>query len=92
MQILAFILGWQGGTVHQVADELKVSVQDVLNADDDKMQNLCRMAQYARLHKNQSNAEKRNKAAILELSSLIDGDSVTDSSFSHIIHILEGTI
>ena len=44
-QILAFILGYQGGTVHQIAAELKVTVAEVLDADDKAMQVLCRNAQ-----------------------------------------------
>lgn len=44
-QILAFILGYQGGTVHQIAYELGVSVDAVLDAEEAEMQTLCRKAQ-----------------------------------------------
>lgn len=43
--ILCFVLGYQGGTVHQVAKELGVTVDDIIGADSDKMGILCRMAQ-----------------------------------------------
>ena len=46
--VLMFIFGWQGGTVHQVAETLNVSVLDILNADFDRMQDLMRMAQIRR--------------------------------------------
>ncbi len=42
---LCFILGWQGGTVHQVAKELGVEVQEILDADEAYMGTLCRIAQ-----------------------------------------------
>lgn len=42
---LCFVLGWQGGTVHQVARELGVNTQDILTADYDRMGELCRKAQ-----------------------------------------------
>ena len=44
-QILAFILGYQGGTVHQIAYELGVTTEAVIDADDNMMQILCRKAQ-----------------------------------------------
>ena len=47
-QILCFVLGWQGGTVHQVADALKIEPNWVLMADDNYMQILCRRAQQVR--------------------------------------------
>jgi len=46
-QILCFVLGWQGGTVHLVAKELQCSVSMILDASDDDMQVLCRKAQKA---------------------------------------------
>lgn len=47
-EILMFILGWQGGTVHQVAEVLGISTGTILNADYDKMQDLMRLAQRKR--------------------------------------------
>lgn len=43
--ILCFILGWQGGTVHQVAETLEVSTGDILDASDRELGDLCRKAQ-----------------------------------------------
>lgn len=44
-EILCFVLGWQGGTVHQVAKALEVEVQYILDANHDQMLDLCRKAQ-----------------------------------------------
>lgn len=44
-QVLCFILGWQGGTIHQVAKEINVAVDIILNADYEVKQWLCRIAQ-----------------------------------------------
>lgn len=44
-EILCFVLGWQGGTVHQVAATLGVAVDDVIIATPEKMRELCRLAQ-----------------------------------------------
>lgn len=46
-EVLCFVLGWQGGTIHQVADALNVSSDEILDADHDKMTDLCRKAQNA---------------------------------------------
>lgn len=46
-EILCFVLGWQGGTVHQVAEALDVSVDLILEADIDTLRALCRGAQLA---------------------------------------------
>jgi hypothetical protein len=43
--ILCFVIGWQGGTIHQLVDALKVSHNDILNATDEEMGILCRKAQ-----------------------------------------------
>ena len=43
--VLCFVMGNQGGTVHQVARDLGVEVNDILYADYDKMGELCRKAQ-----------------------------------------------
>lgn len=42
---LIFAMGYQGGTVHQVAGSLGVDVSDILNADADRMDDLLRLAQ-----------------------------------------------
>lgn len=42
---LCFALGWQGGTVHQVAKELETTVDVILVADDERMAELLRKAQ-----------------------------------------------
>lgn len=46
-EILFFVLGYQGGTVHQLAQELDTTVSDILEADYNRMQLLCRKAQKA---------------------------------------------
>ena len=46
--VLMFILGWQGGTIHQVAETLGVSVADIQNADYLRMEELMRLAQTKR--------------------------------------------
>lgn len=46
--VLCFVLGWQGGTIHQVAKLLGVTTSDICNADYDRMGDLCRMAQEKR--------------------------------------------
>lgn len=43
--VLCFILGWQGGTVHQVADALGVTRDDILTASYTRMGELARKAQ-----------------------------------------------
>lgn len=47
-EILMFICGWQGGTLKQLAKFLKISEKDILEADYDRMQILCRKAQEKR--------------------------------------------
>lgn len=42
---LQFAMGYQGGTIHQMAEALRVSTDDILNADDDRMGELLRKAQ-----------------------------------------------
>jgi hypothetical protein len=44
-EILCFIVGWQGGALHQLAEKLGVSTNEILNADYDQMQDLMRLAQ-----------------------------------------------
>jgi hypothetical protein len=47
-ETLCFVLGWQGGTVHQVAERLYVPVDDILTATPVRMRELCRLAQQRR--------------------------------------------
>jgi|LakMenEpi03Aug12_release.lakeMendotaPanAssembly.Ray.scaffolds.fasta_scaffold355021_2 hypothetical protein len=47
-QTLAYILGWESGTVYQVAETLNVDVGEILDADVDKMRELSRLAQSIR--------------------------------------------
>jgi len=47
-EILCFILGWQGGTIHQVAQEMNVLPTEILSATPDEMRALCRIAQRKR--------------------------------------------
>jgi len=42
---LIFAMGYQGGTVHQVAADLGVTTSDILNADEERMGELLRLAQ-----------------------------------------------
>jgi hypothetical protein len=44
-QVLMFVLGWQGGTIHQVSKALGVTDSAILDADYDQMGELCRAAQ-----------------------------------------------
>lgn len=66
--ILCFILGWQGGTVHQVSEVLGLSVSTILDANTSEMELLCRKAQTARYHSAQrSPAAKLRPAQIEEI-------------------------
>lgn len=47
-EILMFILGWQGGTIHQLADAMGVPNWRIMNATYDDMQDLMRLAQQKR--------------------------------------------
>lgn len=53
---IVFTMGRQGGTVHDVAKTLGVSVSDIINADDAGMDDLLRLAQQFR---NQTGKFKR---------------------------------
>src|SRR5690606_34632921 len=44
-EVLMFITGWQGGTIHQLSKHLGVSNEEIIDADYDKMQILMRLAQ-----------------------------------------------
>lgn len=47
-EILCYVLGWQGGTVYEVAKVIGTSPDSILNADDERLRFLCRLAQKAR--------------------------------------------
>lgn len=47
-EILCFVLGWQGGTVHQVSQKLNISITEILDANPEQMRELCRKAQQVR--------------------------------------------
>lgn len=47
-EILCYVLGWQGGSIHQVARAMNVETDEVLAADATRMRELCRMAQVVR--------------------------------------------
>jgi hypothetical protein len=49
--VLMFILGWQGGTINQVAEVLHVKPGDIQNADYARMEELMRDAQEIMSHK-----------------------------------------
>ena len=42
---LQFAMGYQGGTIHQMAKKLRVDTSDILNANDERMDDLLRRAQ-----------------------------------------------
>ena len=42
---LIFAMGRQGGTIHQVATDLGLKSEEILNADEEKMEDYLRMAQ-----------------------------------------------
>ncbi len=44
-EILCFVLGWQGGTIHLVSKELGVPTEVIMEADYPTMGWLCRLAQ-----------------------------------------------
>jgi len=48
-EILMFIVGWQGGTVHQLAKHLGVTDREIMRADYKQMQDLMRLAQSKRV-------------------------------------------
>lgn len=48
LEILCFILGWQGGTIYQVAEKLEVTPIQILNASEDRLKKLVRIAQHKR--------------------------------------------
>ncbi len=66
-EVLMFVTGWQGGTVHMLAAELfpgeniAAGVQRIQSADYEEMQTLCRLAQQRR---NERRTDAELKAAI----------------------------
>jgi len=46
--VLMFIMGFQGGTVHQCAKHLNTTTDDILNATSERMEDLMREAQVFR--------------------------------------------
>ena len=95
---LQFAMGYQGGTVHQMAKALRVDTSDILNADDERMSDLLRLAQKHHVLKEalkDKTVIKREayQYIINELNELIDGGEECrgrDSSISHIIGVLQG--
>jgi len=47
-EILMYVLGWQGGTIHQLSKELGVKDDVILDANADKMRELIALAQMIR--------------------------------------------
>lgn len=85
--ILCFVLGWQGGTIHQVAEELGCTTGHILDADYEVMGELCRKAQAA------NPRYQRITRALKELRGQIDGGEECrgrDSEISDVTRILEG--
>lgn len=63
--VLMFIMGFQGGTVHQCAKHLGLSVPEIINATPEMMENFMRLAQKIRNERNVSPAA-RNAVDLLE--------------------------
>lgn len=85
--ILCFVLGWQGGTIHQVAREIGSTTGEILDADYEAMGDLCRKAQAV------NSRYQRVARARSALRIMIDGGEECrgiDSEISHVIRILEG--
>lgn len=59
LEILCFVRGWQGGTVHQMAAELQMLPSEIIDATYDDMQLFMRKAQRLR-----ANEEKAKLAAL----------------------------
>lgn len=45
LTILMFLMGYQGGTIHQCAEYLQTTTDDILNATKERMEHLMRVAQ-----------------------------------------------
>ena len=94
---LQFAMGYQGGTIHQMAKALGVNTDDILDADDERMGDLLRLAQKHHVLREQlKDKVTLDRAAYNyicnELYEMIDGGeecSGRDSSISHIIGVLQ---
>lgn len=85
--ILCFVLGWQGGTIYQVAKEIGCKTDEILDADYEAIGELCRKAQAA------NPRYQRITKSLKELREQIDGGEECrgrDGEISEIIRILEG--
>ena len=69
-EILCFVLGWQGGTVHQVAEILHVEIAAILDADHDQMHTLCRAAQQVNMNDDDEDQDFEDR----EPDESMDGD------------------
>lgn len=78
--ILCFVLGWQGGTVHQVAQELGVTTSDIIDAGDARMGELCRVAQKVQWKKGGINGQilKHLGRCVESLKAIHDGRDVPE--------------
>lgn len=57
-EVLCYVLGWQGGTVHQVQQALAVRLEGILESNAEAMGELCRRAQvYRRFHEGKDETE-----------------------------------
>lgn len=61
-EVLLFVMGFQGGTVHQVAKYLETTTDDILYADNERMQDLMRKAQ--KLGRSRKLSEEKMSEAI----------------------------
>ena len=94
---LQFAIGYQGGTVHQMAKALRVNTDDILNADDERMGDLLRLAQKHHVLREQLKDKvtlDRTAYNYLcnELNEMIDGGEECrwrDSMISHILGVLQ---
>lgn len=75
MMILMFIMGFQGGTVHQCAEYLGTTTDDILSATPGRMEDLMRQAQIVR-NKRNSPAYPVTMAAYTIESAPMDGTQV----------------
>ena len=94
---LQFAMGYQGGTVHQMAKALRVNTSDIINADGERMEDLLRAAQKHHVLREQlKDKVTLDRAAysyiVNELSDMIDGGEECrgrDASISHVIGVLQ---
>lgn len=74
--VLMFILGGQGGTIHQVARELNCNPSDIANADYGRMEELMRQAQSIKM----PYIFDAGWNAALEKASIAFGDQAADQA------------